>query len=328
LDDPVIATPAMVDGRVPERPHPVELSWSALLRGIVPRFGCAAILIIAVALKTHELVTHPAPALLHGSRWLTTGLVEYEYILAVWLLSGFRPSWCRRVSLATFAGFGCYALYQAMSGAASCGCFGHVRVNPWLTLTLDAGLAVLLWRWDPYLGGACRELSAGLALWTRIPSSFRIAMGLAILGVPTLAIAGWGGGTRATIEESLANERLVVLEPEQWIGKRFPLFDYIDIGEYLATGSWILVIYHHDCPKCREAIGKYARLAHDSKQADQDVQVALIQVPPYGTIGPIANPIRWRGKLSDRKEWFVITPSEVRITHGQVTAASSRKDPQ
>ena len=147
-----------------------------------PPFGCAAILIIAATLKTHELVTNPALGVLYGSRWPHAGLIEYECILAGWLLSGFRPAWCRGVSLVSFAGFCCYSLYLALSGTASCGCFGQVRVNPSLTFTLDAGLLVLLWRWRPSLGGASWGFGAGPARPARTASSLQIATGLAIMG--------------------------------------------------------------------------------------------------------------------------------------------------
>lgn len=100
----------------------------------------------------------------------------------------------------------------------------------------------------------------------------------------------------------------------------FPLFKDIDLGERLTRGSWIVVFYHHDCPKCEEAIPKYERLARKLKDAGQAIEVALIEVPPYGTFEPIANRNHWRGKLSDRKKWFVLTPSEIKLADGRVTA--------
>jgi thiol-disulfide isomerase/thioredoxin len=328
MDESILAAHAIVDGKTREQLQPVGQSWSVMVRGILARFGCAAILIIAATLKTHQLIANPALGVLYGSRWLHAGLIEYECILAVWLLSGLRPAWCRGVLLVSFAGFGCYSLYLALSGTESCGCFGQVRVNPWLTFTLDAGLVVLLWQWSPHCGGGSWGFGVGLTRPGRMPSSFRMTAGLAVLVVPVLAIVGWGSGTEATDADSVATQNLVVLEPEKWIGKRFSLFEYIDIGERLSTGSWVLVFYHHDCSKCQEAIPKYERLAQELKESGQAIQVALIQVPPYGTLGLVENQIRWRGRLSNRKEWFVITPYEVRLTDGQVTAVSTGTESQ
>jgi thiol-disulfide isomerase/thioredoxin len=329
MNEALLAAHSRVDRRTQEQPQPVEPNRSAALRGILPRLGCAVILIIAATLKTHQLIANPGLGALYGSRWLQVGLIEYECIVAVWLMSGFRPTWCRGVSLITFAGFGCYSLYLALSGTTSCGCFGQVHVNPWWAFTLDGVLVLLLWQWNPYfVTGSSWRFGAGLAYLGRMPTLFRVAAGLTVLGVPIVAITGWGRGTAATDAESLANQELVVLEPEQWIGKRFPLFEYIDIGEHLATGSWVLVFYHSDCAKCQEATPKYERLAEELKEAGDAVQVALIEVPPYGTMELVANRIRWRGRLTERKEWFIMTPTEVRITDGQVTTVPTKRESQ
>jgi hypothetical protein len=37
--------------------------------------------------------------------------------------------------------------------------------------------------------------------------------------------------------EIIGDGKIVVLEPEKWIGKRFPLLDYIDIGDRLKEGK-------------------------------------------------------------------------------------------
>ena len=41
------------------------------------------------------------------------------------------------------------------------------------------------------------------------------------------------------------------------MGKRFPLLDYVDVGETLKDGKWLVVLYHHDCPKCMEEIPRF-----------------------------------------------------------------------
>jgi thiol-disulfide isomerase/thioredoxin len=317
---------AAVDRSTPERLARARIGWSvALLRVIFPRFGCATILIFAAAFKTYELVRNPAVGFVYGSRWLQSGLIEYECVLAAWLLSGYRPILCRRVSLVTFMGFGCYSLYLALSGTASCGCFGQLRITPWMAFVLDTVLVMLLWQWNPFLGGGTWRFEDGPLRPQRIPSILRAMASVALVGVPMFAIAAWGRNTAVIDEKSLVNQDVVVLEPDQWVGKRFPLFNYIDIGKSLSTGSWVLVFYRHDCPKCHEAIPKYERLARQLRESGQPVHVALIQIPPYGSLESVASMVCWRGNLDEHKEWFMITPSEVRITDGQVTATSSEK---
>src|SRR5690606_34396314 len=76
---------------------------------------------------------------------LAIPLIAFEAALALWLLVGIWPQWGRWIPAACFAVFSMAALYQAMSGATSCGCFGKVKVNPWITFGMDVLLAAGLW---------------------------------------------------------------------------------------------------------------------------------------------------------------------------------------
>src|SRR5437868_2538802 len=122
---------------------------SILRKGNAFRYFGASMLLVAWGLKTGELIYDARIGVLHGSRWLHLALANVEVLLGIWLLIGIRPKWCRAASLAMFAGFTCYTLYLVVTGATSCGCFGRVHVNPWLTLALDALLAVAAWHWRP-----------------------------------------------------------------------------------------------------------------------------------------------------------------------------------
>jgi hypothetical protein len=103
------------------------------------------LLLAAAALKLHGLAIDPAG---HGGvfsapEW-QVGIVEIEIFLGIWLLSGNRPigSW-----LGAQLAFGCFAaasFYQGWVGQASCGCFGAVAVNPWLTFSLDVAMMTAL----------------------------------------------------------------------------------------------------------------------------------------------------------------------------------------
>ena len=298
------------------------------LSGAFPRYCCAAVLLVAMALKTNQLVTDPALGVSSGSRWLQAGLIESECIIAAWLLSGSRQRWCRRVSLVTFAGFGCYSLYLALNGMVSCGCFGRLSVNPWWTSTLDAVLVLLLRRWKPSSAVADRGFESNREHRGRATMLVRNIAAPGIIGLFLAVIAGRGGPRTMIDAESIADQSSVILMPESWIGRRFPLTADIDIGEHLSRGSWTLVFYHHDCPKCREALPRYERLAEKWRHAGLDSEFALIQVPPYVAEVPVTDRSWWHGTLSDRKEWFVTTPAEVKLVDGWVVAASSGNVPQ
>jgi hypothetical protein len=64
-------------------------------------------------------------------------LVEVEIILGIWLLWGKNPVGAWLVSLVLFSAFAAASFYQGWIGEASCGCFGRVSVNPWITFGLD-----------------------------------------------------------------------------------------------------------------------------------------------------------------------------------------------
>ena len=98
------------------------------------RVFLAAILISAAVLKGYQLATGPVLGTgLFSSRILLIAVVEFEWLLGVWLITGLFPKWAWRVTLGCFVLFACVSLYKGLSGDASCGCFGQVEVSPWWT---------------------------------------------------------------------------------------------------------------------------------------------------------------------------------------------------
>jgi len=109
------------------------------------RSALGLLLPMAGILKAHQLATEPvANTDIFSYRWSLTGRVYFELIFGVWLLSGLhkRLTWVAAVGCFVF--FSGVTLYKALSGAATCGCFGKVEVNPWYTLILDASAFALL----------------------------------------------------------------------------------------------------------------------------------------------------------------------------------------
>ena len=117
---------------------------------------------------------------------------------------------------------------------------------------------------------------------------------------------------------------LVVLEPENWVGKRLPLLNYIDISEQLTRGDWTVVFFRSGCPDCEALLRDYKQRASQEVFAQR---IALIEVPPYDDAGEgsdLLGPIFILGRLSDAKEWFVKTPLQVRLTDGIVSWQSEQ----
>jgi len=108
------------------------------------------LLVTAALLKGHELFTLPvANKDLWSYRPFLIFQAECELALGLWLLSGLWKRWAWRISLLCFGLFCGVTLYKALTGAASCGCFGQIQLNPWITLLaidVPAVLMLLLFR--------------------------------------------------------------------------------------------------------------------------------------------------------------------------------------
>ena len=118
-------------------------------RLIFPLVG--VVLLVAALLKGQELLTVPsANHDIWTYRPFLVFQVVFELILAVWILSGLwkQATWC--VTAACFFVFSCVTCYKGFIGADSCGCFGKIHVNPWITLGLiDLPLLIALLTFPP-----------------------------------------------------------------------------------------------------------------------------------------------------------------------------------
>ena len=280
-----------------------------LSEGLLAWSGCGSILIVAAMLKTGDIVTAPPSSAFAGLSKLL--LVGWELLLAGWLLAGVASKVSRLAALATFSVFATYSLTLWMQAAPSCGCFGQVQASPWLILILDASMVYLLWRWKPTSSPLVKPLSCR---WPAVVCSVLGALAISFI------LFEFTHGNRFQAASSRGS--LIVVEPERWIGKDFPIIANIDVGEQLASGSWIVLLYHHDCSECQEWIGKYCRLTEQLKEKGGRVEIALIEVPPYSALSHMTEACR-RGQLSDDFEWFVRTPLAIVLQNGKVRSVAA-----
>ncbi len=300
----------------------------------VVRIVLGLLLLVAAGLKGHELATSPVAGTgLLDSRWFLIGVVEFELFFGLWLLAGIYPRWTWAAALSCFCLFASVSLWKAISGDASCGCFGKVPVDPWYTFTLDALAVAALFRF---------RLASGRwrVAWDFRSPRFRV-IGVAaiwlLVGIP--AAAAMSAYEPVMLSEDgaiLGDGILVILEPEKWTRKRFPLLPHIEdyperlmpgelpLRERLAEGNWIVVLYQRDCPKCLEEMPKYEQLACRSAADPTAPGVALIEVPAYGEAGSLKrspNAVCALGRLSDEKEWLVETPVKLLLQSAFVNPA-------
>ncbi|MFC1780853.1 MauE/DoxX family redox-associated membrane protein [Planctomycetota bacterium] len=294
------------------------------------------LLLAAAVLKGWQLMNEPvANNNIWSSRWFLILTVEFELALSIWLLSGLFKKAAWLTSLACFGLFSMITLYKAVTGYASCGCFGSVHVNPWITLfaiDLPAVLALSIFRPGKVLTSRIlvrlrlrrRPVKALISEFINpLPSLPRFAvtvfLGATILGVTTPILALNEPATVTTSYE--------VLEPSQWIGKELPILEHIDITDTLKKGTWLVLLYHYDCPDCGTVIPKYEQMARDLAGNEDFLRIALIAIPPYGP-GPVSenSPCKL-GRLNETKEWFVTTPAVALLKDGQVTFVWEEKAP-
>ncbi|MEM6484577.1 MAG: MauE/DoxX family redox-associated membrane protein [Pseudomonadota bacterium] len=272
----------------------IRKQWAALLPG-----GVAFLLVATAVLKSFSPVESAVlEAAYELPKWLTAFVVQIELAVATWLLSGRWQRTAKQATQLLFIAFAAFSFYRAVSGYESCGCFGLIRISPWATFALDLIVLAMLAFWRP----------------KQFEVSTRLEWLLAGYGVAAVACAlPLLSPTQDVGLDLLAESSgLVILEPEEWIGRPFPLKPHLRPKQALDHGKWIVVLYHRDCPKCQEAKPLYEQLP-----AGQ--HVLLIEVPPYG---PIVGSHARHARLADEREWFVQAPVEIQLLDGVVVSAS------
>lgn len=180
----------------------------------------------------------------------------------------------------------------------TCGCFGPLALPPWLALVADGTVIALLL--------ACRPPMATVQAW------FRGAGVGAAAGIVTVGCLAATAPRRLSDRAPLpVEDGVVIVVPDAWEGKRFPLLDYIDAP--LAEGVWRVLLVHHRCPKCRE------RMAVVARSSPRQGRIAFIEVPPFGPTALRSEADIVVGRLSDRFEWYVATPLAIDLRDGVVT---------
>lgn len=263
----------------------------------------AVILGVAAVLKLHaEYFNHAG----FRSRWDSMLLINIELWLAAWLWSGWKSHWARWTVVACFLSFAAISFWKGWEGATSCGCFGKVAVNPWMTFALDTViLGLLLTSQDAPIS---RQSRWSLGTWTGIGGAISLTVvSFIMLAMEHSAMAAQQGFLYQ--EQS----RTFILDPREWVGHEFTLARHTDKPLELMHGEWLAVLFHHDCSICES-------LLEELDQMDElPIPTALVELPPHSTDSPHDAHRILLTKLDEASEWFVETPSAVLIKNGLVT---------
>jgi hypothetical protein len=303
------------------------------------------LLIAAAGLKIMEALNICIP------NWREHGVWEsYEFILVqlplelslgIWLISGlFRKAAWLAGTLA-FLGFIGVTFSKGLMGLESCGCFGQIHVNPWLTLGLiDVPMFLLL-----AINPPGKQYKLLPPPWPNVFHAivFAVPIFAAMIFVAPLLVAFRPDCVKP---EAMANKTPIVITKTVYV-KQFvtdpnaPVVDippvivdsnqtpaepnqplpaaiepnvppvqlsawleHIDIADQLKQGIVVMLMYHHDCPVCRTMVPKYDQYYRQMQsQNDTSMTFAFIAIPPYGQEGPVpADTVCLHGKLRQRDD--------------------------
>jgi hypothetical protein len=305
----------------------------------VVRILVAVVLLVAAGLKCHQLATEPIlEKTWLDARWLLMLTVEFELFFGLWLLSNNLPKLTWLTALGCFSTFTCISLWKAISGYASCGCFGTVHVNPWYTSTLDVTFVSALLIWRP-----CHFLLSTNGRWIRdvggkhfisLSQFFRRASVVLLvwltLGLPAVYVMG--SFSTAMLSEDgviLGESNCVSLEPEKWVDKRFPLFPFIEdaanatsvnkppLSQRLGEGEWAVLVYNESCPKCHSfLVGVQHEFEKRIAEGKSLESLALIKTTPAGTSSSLRRNVV--GGMVPPYHWFLREPVLCHLRDGVV----------
>jgi hypothetical protein len=296
-----------------------------LWAGHFGRLVIAALLLFAAGSKGYRLSNEPVVVrTILESQWLLIAAVEWEFLLGLSLLliPSAAPRLLWNFTIATFGLFAAVSLYHGLSGDSTCGCFGAMETTPLLTLGLDISAIVVLFVARP----VGRAWSVPAFSRNRVRVVFVVLLWMALGGPAAIAMTY---GQARTISSS---DAIVVLDPVNWIGKPFPLFPFVEgepgdtqedrpLRERLAKGDWLVVLYHHDCPRCIDLIARRESICRECGVG----RCALLALPPFESIpAPRDNRAtlhEYRGRLGEKRRWFATTPVLMIFRDGIVAEA-------
>jgi hypothetical protein len=283
------------------------------------------VLIVASVLKIHQLLTEPIISKGFWESWEFFLIqIPLELGLGIWLVCGLFRKAAWMVAVLAFGLFIAVTLQKGLIGAESCGCFGRVKVNPWITL-----LAIDI----PLFLGLVIFRPKGLKLLPPPWPSARHFFGVAI---PTFIVIGVIMPVLIFNKPPDKTDKYEVIRPTEWISpdenhKEWSMLKHIDIASSLRSNIAIVVLYSAECDTCHKAIPLYDQMGRDMAGNEDSIRFAFVEIPPYASekddIVPVDTPCL-RGRLDSSKKWYVQTPLVVVVQDGVVVKFWEAETPQ
>ena len=293
-----------------------------LARVVVPLW-----LFTGAVLKLIDLSPSHLPAAL--IRWLGGNGVDLMFVLrfgiAVELIVAgvmvLLPPLARWAGIVMLGAFLPVLVGDVALGAESCGCFGAIEVNPWVTLVTDVtfllGL-IFLGRRDPRL-----------ALGRFLPTSRVVAAGvwslLSVFAAFALPADHPADPSTATASATpLPVDGYYLPDYEEWIGRHFRDLEIASwitgLPVDLEAGQQYVIFFRKDCEHCHELMEVYFN-------GSLDWPATAIAVPerdgwPSENVQPFPCIECRLAELPAGVDWFLQTPVLVRLADGVVECAA------
>ncbi|HSV26527.1 MAG TPA: MauE/DoxX family redox-associated membrane protein [Sedimentisphaerales bacterium] len=305
------------------------------------------LLTVASILKAHELLVVYYPSWRDKGVWESWEfflvLIPLQFALGVWMVSGlFRKAAWLAGTVMYFLFIG-VTLHKALTGAVSCGCFGVIQVNPWITLlAIDVPFTALLMIFRPT--GVNLLPPPWPNVWHAIVTAAPVFAALFFTAPLLVAFRPefikpvvWDN-TQIPVAQLDPRQRpvdpagpisppaAVETEPTPSLPEALPLWpwlEYADIAEQMKEGIVIVYMYHYTCSICADSIPQYE--AYIKKMAEmggvEGFRIAYLAIPPHSRdgSGPVpADTTALHGKLTDTRRWAVTSPFVVALIDGAV----------
>jgi thiol-disulfide isomerase/thioredoxin len=220
--------------------------------------------------------------------------------------------------------FALVSFYKAFSGEDSCGCFGKVPVNPWITTSFDLLIIALLFYFKPNniknIFNDIKNINTLKCFFSQHYSRLILYVGVFLL---------LGGAVYTWIEQKtfdrlehagqVLKSNVVQLTPETWLGKELPLRDYIIDGREIMRGRWTVLLVRPGCEHCAKV---KKQLIQNAKQ-DQD-SIAILDIVAKIPQPDISENIR-NYRLHSDFTWVADTPVVLFLQDGIVRDVKLRE---
>ncbi len=275
----------------------------------------------------------PEPVIkLAGTLGLDLGFVLHYSVAVELVVAGvivLLPRLARKAAIALLGFFAVILVWETVTGAATCGCFGSVTVPPWVTLLIDGSLFLAV----IFLAPRGREFDPPTPARTALALLWTLGVFAVVFGLRLPTADGVAGAEVGTAVSGSADSvapppasGYYLPEYDDWIGKRWEELDIArwihDVPGFVTSreGTAFVILYRKDCEHCHELLATHFA-------GDPPYPTLLVAVPEkdgFPANGILPNPctgctVR---ELPKGCDWFFQTPVVIRLEDGVVTCVA------